>query len=148
MPASSTSAAVRPSTPADLAPVLPATGRHATFSVAGSCTRLNRSSKRRAGSATAQRCSWVCILNTRSEDPTGAGPGGAAVFTVASFAIAVSLLLDTAAALRHVAGFPGLGLLRRLRPAPTRSVDGGPSPACHAGSVAAGRGPRRFPCSL
>ena len=38
----------RPSTPADLAPVLPATRCHATFSVAGSCTRLNRSSKRAA----------------------------------------------------------------------------------------------------
>ena len=39
-PESSTSRAVRPSTPADLAPVLPATRYHASFSVPGSCTRL------------------------------------------------------------------------------------------------------------
>ena len=37
-------------------------------------------------------------------------------------------LLVTTAALRHVTGFPGLGLLRRLRPTPDRSADGGPSP--------------------
>src|SRR3954470_6780052 len=46
------------------------------------------------------------------------------------------------------AGSPRLGVLRRLRPVPTRSVDGGPSPVTRAGSTAAGRGPRRFPCSL
>ena len=57
---------LRPSTPADLAPVLPATRCHATISVAGSCTRLNRSSNRRPGSAAAQRCSLVCISNTRA----------------------------------------------------------------------------------
>ena len=36
-------------------PVLPATRSNATISVAGSCTKLNRSSNRRPGSATAQR---------------------------------------------------------------------------------------------
>jgi hypothetical protein len=46
------------------------------------------------------------------------------------------LLLVTAAALRHVTGSPGPGLLRRLRPVPARSADGGPSPPHHAGSVA------------
>src|SRR6185312_1044052 len=35
---------------------------------------------------------------------------------------------NSAAALRHVAGFPDLGLLRRLRPTPNRSADGAPSP--------------------
>jgi len=37
-----------------------------------------------------------------------------------------------------VAGFPDLGLLRRLRPVPTRSVDGGPSPVIRAGGTARG----------
>jgi hypothetical protein len=36
-------------------------------------------------------------------------------------------LLRTAAALRPVTGSPGLRLLRRLRPAPDRSADGGPN---------------------
>ena len=67
------------------------------------------------------------------ERPLGTGPSGAPVFTNASLGIAVSSLLVTAAALRHVTGSPGLGLLRRLRPVPTRSVDGGPSPTGHAG---------------
>ena len=52
---SSTAATVSPSTPGVLAPVLPATRSHAIRSIAGSCTRLNRSSNRRPGSATAQR---------------------------------------------------------------------------------------------
>jgi hypothetical protein len=37
-------------------------------------------------------------------------------------------LLETAAALPHVPGSPRLGVLRRLRPAPGRSADSGPSP--------------------
>ena len=58
-----------------------------------------------------------------------------------------SLLADLAAALGHVPGFPGLRLLRRLRPVPTRSVDGGPSPE-HRWHARAGTRSRRFPCSL
>ena len=108
-PASWKSMALRPSTPADLAPVLPATRAHATFSVPGSYTRLNRSSKRRPGSATAQSCSLACILDTPANGPTTAAPPGAPGFTGASVDIAVSLLLVTAAALRHVTGSPGLG---------------------------------------
>jgi hypothetical protein len=46
---------VRPSTPGVFAPELPATLANATNSVAGSYTKLNRSSNRRPGSATAQR---------------------------------------------------------------------------------------------
>lgn len=38
-------------------------------------------------------------------------------------------LLDSAAALGHVTGSPGLGLLRRLRPALARSAVGAPSPS-------------------
>ena len=34
---------------------------------------------------------------------------------------------------------PDSGVLRRLRPAPDRSVDGGPSPTTHAGSVGPGK---------
>jgi hypothetical protein len=39
---------------------------------------------------------------------------------------------------RRVTGSPGLGVLRRLRPVPTRSADGGPSPYGDAGGVARG----------
>src|SRR3954470_6509584 len=38
-------------------------------------------------------------------------------------------LLVSAAALPHVPGSPRLGVLRRLRPVPTRSVNGEPDPA-------------------
>src|ERR671923_50995 len=37
------------------------------------------------------------------------------------------LLLNQTEPLRHVAGFPGLGLLRALRPLPPASVGDGPS---------------------
>ena len=47
---SSMSATVRPSTPGVREPWLPATRENATISVAGSHTKLNRSSKRRPGS--------------------------------------------------------------------------------------------------
>jgi len=52
---SSTSATVKPSTPGVFAPRFPATRSNATISVAGSHTKLNRSSNRRPGSAAAQR---------------------------------------------------------------------------------------------
>ena len=80
---------------------------------------------------TAQRCSLVCISRTRT---CGARP-----FTPASSGIAVPFCQSPAAALRHVAGFPDLGLLRRLRPVPARSADGGPSPAIRVGGAARGR---------
>jgi hypothetical protein len=66
-------------------------------------------------------------------------PDGAPMFTGASFGIAASFLLATAATLRPVRGSPTLRLLRRLRPVPARSADGGPSPTRHAGRVGAGR---------
>src|SRR3954453_23912114 len=44
----------------------------------------------------------------------------------------------SAASLRHAAGFPGLGLLRRLRPTPRPTADSEPCPH-HAG------GPRMVP---
>jgi hypothetical protein len=67
-----------------------------------------------------------------------------------------------AAALRHVTGSPGLGLLRRLRPLPAPSADGGPAhrrPGRPAGRATLGGFPRSpctgwrggaqlFPCSL
>jgi hypothetical protein len=56
-------------------------------------------------------------------------------------------LPGTAAALPHVPGSLRLGVLRRLRPAPGRSADSGPSPGPHAGRARPGR-PGRFPCSL
>jgi hypothetical protein len=48
-------------------------------------------------------------------------------------------LLETAAALPHVIGFPDLGVLRRLRPVPDRSAVDAPSPT-HP--PAAGKGAR------
>jgi len=48
-------------------------------------------------------------------------------------------LLETAAALPDVSGSLGLEVLRRLRPVPDRSVDGGPSPSTHAGCVGSGK---------
>jgi hypothetical protein len=46
---------------------------------------------------------------------------------------------DHAGPLRHAAGFPGLGLLRVLRPTPAASADGGPSH--RAAGCRPGRGP-------
>ncbi len=45
-------------------------------------------------------------------------------------------------------GSPRLGVLRRLRPVSTRSVDDGPSPTTALAARMKGRGSRRFPCSL
>ena len=66
---SSTQATVMPSTPGVFAPRLPATRQNATISVAGSCTKLNKLSNRRPGSATAQRGSLACISDTLAHDP-------------------------------------------------------------------------------
>ena len=52
---------------------------------------------------------------------------GAPVFTGDLLAFQ-SVGCELAAPLRHVAGFPGLGLLRRLRPTPAASADDGPCP--------------------
>ena len=93
-------------------PRLPATRSNATISVAGSCTKLNRSSNRRSASTAAQRCSLACIFATRPNTSVGAPP-----FGNASRGIAVSLPHPIAVALPHVVGFPDLGVLRRLRPA-------------------------------
>jgi hypothetical protein len=61
------------------------------------------------------------------------------MFTGASATVTASLLLDTAAVLRQVTGSAGLGLLRRLRPVSTRSVDGGPNPPLRAGCAGSGQ---------
>ncbi len=76
------------------------------------------------GSAFAHWCSFVCIPCTR--DSASSWPGhGAPIF--------ISDLHDPrfgcehAGPLRHVAGFPDLGLLRVLRPIPPASAGDGPS---------------------
>ena len=61
---------------------------------------------------------------------------GAPVFTGGLLAHA-SAAANHAGPLRHVAGFPGLGLLRVLRPTPAASADDGPS---RPPRLAAGRG--------
>jgi hypothetical protein len=120
-PASSTSATARPSTPGDLAPVLPATRCHATISVAGSCTRLNRSSTR-PGSAAAQRCSLVCIIPTEARagtswttprSPTRRGPAGPVLHLSVANDDGSPLALDATAtrvnlARAHAAGVTGI----------------------------------------
>jgi hypothetical protein len=119
---------------------------------AGSCTplghrgaswRTNRSSNRRSGSSVAQWCSLVWIPSTRASACSGVGHS-ASVFTGDLLAFQ-SVCCEPAAALRHVAGFPGLGLLRRLRPTQAPTVDSGPArhqPGRPAGRAAPGRFPR------
>jgi hypothetical protein len=95
------------------------------------------------------------------------GPFGASVgappFGGASFGITATISYLIAVALPHAAGFPGLGVLRRLRPARDRSVDDEPSPSLaldaratgeirdgsrvHCGSLDRG-GVRLCPCGL
>lgn len=106
-------------------------------------------------SADAQRCSLVCILDTRANDPAGADSSGAPVFTGASFAMAVSSLRVTAAALRPVPGSPRAPTTTTAPPRldPGRGRPGaalGAPPAARRGlgaarAVLAGRarGPRR-----
>jgi hypothetical protein len=59
----------------------------------------------------------TCISDTRWRGPIG-NSSVALTFTSASFGIAASSLLESAAALRHVHASRVLGLLRRLRPVP------------------------------
>ena len=88
-------------------------------------TRLNRSSNRRLASPVAQRCSFVWIPSTRPFASTRLRLG-ASVFT-GDLLTFQSFDCELAAALGHVIGFPDLGLLRRLRPAPMPSTDDEPS---------------------
>jgi hypothetical protein len=55
----------------------------------GASWRTNKSSNRRPGSATAQRCSLACIPATLAQDPSASGPG-APLFSGASSGIAAS----------------------------------------------------------
>src|SRR6266508_816142 len=114
-----------PSTPADRAPRLPRTRAHATTKNAGSATRLKRSSNRRSGSSVAHWCSLVWIFSTRDSASKRSGHS-ASVFTD-DLLIFQHLVCETTALLRHVRGFPTLGLLRGLRPTPTLSADAGPA---------------------
>ena len=110
--------------------------------------QLARSSKRRPGSATAHRCSFFCMLSTRHSASSRSGnrsSHGSPVFT--SALLRLLGCCGHAGPLRHVTGFPGLGLLRVLRPIPAASAGDGPSrrPA----GCWPGRGPPRwFPRSL
>src|SRR3954468_21711126 len=115
-----------PSTPAVRAPRLLRTRVQAAARMAGSTTRLNRSSNRRAGSLPAHWCSLVWLLSTRARALAPVN-SGAPVFTGGLLTFQF-LHCELAAALGHVTGFPGLGLLRRLRPTTRRSADGGPRP--------------------
>jgi hypothetical protein len=141
--ASRTAWAVMPSTPAVRAPRLPRTRHHASSRTAGSQTRLNRSSNRRPGCWTAQRCSLVWIPSTRPSASVKAD-ASSPVFTSALLAFQHSGC-ELAAALRHAAGFPDLGLLRRLRPARALPVDDAPAhprPGRPGEREASGRFPR------
>src|SRR3954462_15426664 len=133
-----------PSTPAVRAPRLVRTRAQVTARTAGSTTRLNRSSNRRAGSLPAHWCSLVWILSTRTRAATAAN-SDAPVFTGDLLTFQFQHC-ELAAALGHVTGFPGLGLLRRLRPTTRRSADGAPSPP-RPGRPGGGTAPRWFPRS-
>jgi hypothetical protein len=144
---SSTSATVRPSTPGVRAPVLPATRSNATISVAGSYTKLNRSSNLRPGSAAAHRCSLACIPDTRDHGPTGTG-SRAPPFGGASFGITAPRLLDYRC---RPSPCDRLSRPRTTTAAPPRSriarrsVRPAHRPRRQRGH---GQDPRRFPCSL
>src|SRR4051812_13509213 len=114
-----------PSTPAVRDPRLLRTRAQATARTAGSTTRLNRSSNRRAGSLPAHWCSLVWILSTRAR-AVAASSVGAPVFTGGLLTFQF-LVCELAAALGHVTGSPGLGLLRRLRPTTRASADDEPA---------------------
>ena len=107
-------------------------GRRPTTMNAGSHTRLNRSSNRRDGSSLAHWCSLTWIFSTRHHAVSASGNcAGADAVGVGAAVFTTDLLTfqpqrcGHAAALGHVTGFPGLGLLRRLRPTPGSSIDGG-----------------------
>src|ERR1035437_261789 len=102
------------------------------------------SSKRRLGSSIAHWCSLVWMLSTRDQAASLSGHSSS-VFTVVLLTFQ-SLDCELAVPLRPVTGFPGLRLLRGLRPALAPSVDDGPSrlPAWLAESKGM---PRRFPRS-
>ncbi len=136
---SSTSATVRPSTPGVRDPALPPTRSNATINVAGSYTKLNRSSNLRPGSAARptvkfglhlrypptrpyrpliQRCATIrgCLFRHYSLRP-------------------FSKLLPP---FPMCTGSPRLGVLRRLRPAPDRSADDEPGPTRRTGCARTG----------
>jgi hypothetical protein len=95
-----------------------------------------------AGLKTSQRLTPAA--STRARACAGSGHG-AAVFTTGLPSIRPCG--KPAAPLRHVAGFPGAGLLRGLCHARAPSADG--APARHPAGHRAGRAaPRRFPRSL
>src|SRR6266540_4743447 len=135
---------MRPSTPAVREPRFARTRCQATWRVAGSKTRLNRSWKVLSCSDAAHLWSLVWTWSTRASASLGTSHG-AAVFTAD--------LPSTrpgprpAALLRHVTGSPGLRLLRGLRPALAPSADGAPARR-HAGRVAGRAVPGRVPRSL
>src|SRR3546814_8117720 len=64
----------------------------------------------------------VCSSDLKGRNGSGRGHSATHLLT-----LQCPSLLETAAALPHVTGFPGLGVLRRLRPAAARSADGGPN---------------------
>lgn len=137
--------AVTPSTPADRAPRFPLTRSHATNRNAGSATRLNRSSNRRPSSSFDHWCSLVWIPSTRIRASSRLGHRSP-VFTGALLAFR-RIDCELAGPLRHVDGFPALGLLRALRPNPEPSADGEPArrpDRCWPGRAT----PRWFPRSL
>ena len=104
----------------------------------GSQTRLNRSPKRRCSSWAAHRCSLVCHPSTRSS--ANFASSGAGVFTP-DLPNSVSCH-GPAVRLRHVDGFPALGLLRGLRHAQRPSAGIGHSRAATSGRARTGRLPR------
>src|SRR5215218_3222658 len=143
----STSRATCPSTPAVRAPLLPRTRCHATSKNAGSQTRLNRSSNRRAGSPVAHWCSLVWIPSTRASASLSESVGNGAPIFTGDLLACQSHGCELAVPLPHVTGSPGRRVLRGLRHARKPPADGGP--ARHPTGRGEGRAASgRFPRSL
>jgi hypothetical protein len=123
--AKTTSRAFTASTPAVRAPRFPRSLARSTVRKAGLVTRLNRSSNRRSGLSVAHRRSLVWIPSTLASASKSVGHR-ASVFAgdLLEFQINRCVL---GGSLRRATGFPGLGLLRTLRPGPGPSADGEPS---------------------
>ena len=103
---------VSPSTPAVREPLLLLTWSQATVSVAWWHTRLKRSSNLLLGSFFAHWCNFVWIWSTHARASLRLMPGASLFRADASPAREEVLITGP---LRHVAGFPDLGLLRDLR---------------------------------
>jgi hypothetical protein len=129
---------VTASTPAVRDPRFWLTRDHATNNVAGSQTRFHRSQNLRLASCDplVQLALEVKYPPLRLVEAQGRRAG------VHRRPPSIRACCSFAAALPHVAGSPGLGVLRRLRHAPAATTDGAPAPTPTGRRAPPGRFPR------